>query len=344
MFTRSIRIPSSFQTQLQPLFMSTTTKSAHDTAVNSFNLNHSSYDLYRPSFTPILVNPFLVDLGVATYNKQDHTYTFDNDKKIVEIACGTGKFTKNLIENGWTDNLSVVDPSKGMLETLRSNFPSIKNVIQGSSYNTPFDDDSIDAVIIAQGFHWFADEESLKEIHRILKKPNGKLGMIWNFDYTSPSQDSIVGDSNYYNAGTRYFDKLDFKAKSKVNNQELLAEYFANQKWNEQVTKYIYNFDVKVPQYRQGKWRPILLNNPFFQNEILDSFALYDKLMTKEDVWKYWKTRSYITDLPKEKQDEIKADVEKLIEQFINEDSFDKESNRLIKPMGTHTVVVGVKQ
>lgn len=321
--------------------MSTTTKSAHDTAINSFNLNHSSYDIYRPSFTPILVNPFLVDLDLATYNKGDNTYTFDNDKRIVEIACGTGKFTKNLVDNGWSSNLSVVDPSRGMLQTFRENFPQVDSVVQASSYNTPFDDDSIDAVIIAQGFHWFADEESLKEIHRILK-PGGKLGLIWNFDYISPSQDSAVSQSNYYNAGTRYYNDLDLK--SSQNNQELLAQYFANQKWNDEVTKYVYDFDVKVPQYRHGKWRSILLANPFFENKVLDLFALYDKLINKDDVWKYWETRSYITDLPSEKKEEVKTHIEETITKYANDESYDKETNRLIKPMGTHTVVVSVKK
>ncbi|KAI5953094.1 hypothetical protein CANMA_005009 [Candida margitis] len=321
--------------------MSTTTKSAHDTAVNSFNLNHSSYDIYRPSFSPILVNPFLVDLNLATFNKQDNTFTFDNDKRIVEIACGTGKFTKNLVDNGWSSNLSAVDPSRGMLETFRENFPQVDSVVQASSYNTPFDDDSIDAVIVAQGFHWFADEESLKEIHRILK-PSGKLGLIWNFDYTSPSQDSVVSDSNYYNSGTRYYNDLDLT--SSKNNQELLSQFFGNQKWNDKVTKYVYDFDVKVPQYRHGKWRSILLANPYFKNEVLDSFALYDKLIDKDDVWKYWETRSYITDLPQEKKDEIKGHIEEIIAKDTNEDSFDKDTQRLIKPMGTHTVVVSVRK
>ena len=30
-----------------------------------------------------------------------------------------------------------------------------------------------------QAFHWFANEESLKEIHRVLK-PAGVLAMVWN--------------------------------------------------------------------------------------------------------------------------------------------------------------------
>lgn len=169
------------------------------------------------------------------------------------------------------------------------------------------------------------------------------MGLIWNFDYISPSQDSIVRESNYYNAGTRYYQDLDLK--SNKNNQELLLQqYFANQKWNDEVTKYVYSFDVKVPQYRHGKWRSILLSNPYFENKVLDLFALYDKLIDKDDVWKYWETRSYITDLPQEKRDEVKAHIEDIIAKNTTDESYDKETNRLIKPMGTHTVVVPVKK
>ena len=64
-------------------------------------------------------------------------------------------------------------------------------------------------MIIAQGFHWFADLDSLKEIYRVLK-PQGKLGLIWNFDYASTSQDSSVADSEYFNASTQYYNTLNF--------------------------------------------------------------------------------------------------------------------------------------
>ncbi|KAI5953572.1 hypothetical protein KGF54_002944 [Candida jiufengensis] len=312
-------------------------KTANNTAVNSFNSNHSLYDQFRPSFTPILVNPFLVELGLA--DQKGDKFTFKTDKKIVEIACGTGKFTKNLIDNGWISNLTVVEPSKGMLETFQKNFPQIENVINASSYKIPLEDNSVDAVLIAQGFHWFADDESLKEINRILKK-GAKLGLIWNFDYSSPSQDSNAEDSKFYNDGSRYFNNLDQKG----NNQRVFENFFGNQKWNEEVTKYIWGFDVNVPQYRHGKWRQVLLNNNYFKKDISDSFALYDKLTSKEDVWKYWETRSYITDLSIDKKEKIKEHVETIIDTYANPDSYDPETKLLIKPMVLHAVVVTVNK
>ncbi|CAK9438409.1 uncharacterized protein LODBEIA_P26330 [Lodderomyces beijingensis] len=318
-------------------------KEAHNTAVTSFNQNHASYDVFRPSFTPLLVNPFLVDLGLAEKidagNGDGDGFKFFTEKKIVEIASGTGKFTKNLVENGWSENLTVVEPSSGMLQTFRKNFPEIKT-IQASSYRTPLEDNSVDAVIIAQGFHWFADDDSLKEINRILK-PSGKLGMIWNFDHLSSSQDAPAEKSQFYNAGSRYFDSLTFKG----NNLDVLTEFFANQKWNEEATKYVWSLDVNVPQYRHGKWRKVLLTSPYFKHDILDSFALYDQEKSKDDVWKYWETRSYVTDLQDDKKEEIKEHLASLIEKYATDESYtDADKNLLIKPIGIHCVVVSVNK
>lgn len=67
---------------------------AHTTAVKSFNLNHSTYDKYRLSFSKELTKKFLVDLKLASESE------YHTDKKILELAAGTGKFTRNLVEFG----------------------------------------------------------------------------------------------------------------------------------------------------------------------------------------------------------------------------------------------------
>ena len=52
-------------------------------------------------------------------------------------------------------------------------------------------DGSINAVIAAQSFHWFANQKALGEIFRILT-PGGHLGLIWhNRDRTVPWVEKI---------------------------------------------------------------------------------------------------------------------------------------------------------
>jgi ubiquinone/menaquinone biosynthesis C-methylase UbiE len=65
-----------------------------------------------------------------------------------------------------------------MLDELRRSHPSV-SAKQGSAARIPLDDESADAVFCAQALHWFASNETLDEIKRVLK-PGGILGLIWN--------------------------------------------------------------------------------------------------------------------------------------------------------------------
>jgi SAM-dependent methyltransferase len=72
----------------------------------------------------------------------------------------------------------------------------------------PLNDASVDAVLCAQSFHWFAMPAALAEIRRVLK-PGGHLGLVWNVrDARVPwveRLDAIVnareGDAPRYHTG-----------------------------------------------------------------------------------------------------------------------------------------------
>lgn len=77
-----------------------------------------------------------------------------------------------------TAHISAVEPIAEMLAQLRQKFPEISS-IQAKSEDLPLADQSMDAVICAQSFDWFANPTALAEIARILK-PNAPLALIWN--------------------------------------------------------------------------------------------------------------------------------------------------------------------
>lgn len=308
---------------------------AHASAIKSFNLNHASYDKFRPSFSPRIVDKFLKDL--CLFDNQPKT-----DKVILELAAGTGKFTRNLTDHGWKQNLIVVEPSEGMLQSFHKNFPEIKT-FNNSSYSIPLEDNTVDAVIIAQGFHWFSDVESLKEIKRILK-PNGKFGCIWNFDGPSVAQKTLLPKPNISYLFDDFLEtKID--ANKKSDSSQLTSDIMKLTAWNAFVTDYLYSFDVDVPQYRRGIWKELLMSNDYFKPIQQENYLFYDSPIARDLVYDYWLTRSYITNLPQTEKDKVKKTINEILDKYVT-----KEDEYLLagilhlhRIMGTHTVVTEPK-
>src|SRR3954452_21237705 len=62
---------------------------------------------------------------------------------------------------------------------MRPALPSQEGAVEGTAEAIPLADGSVDAVTVAQGFHWFDGERALAEIHRVLR-PAAGVGLVWN--------------------------------------------------------------------------------------------------------------------------------------------------------------------
>ncbi len=98
------------------------------------------------------------------------------DRTVVDLGAGTGKFTPRLIQTGAT--VIAVEPVDAMRAQLSKALPGVR-ALAGTAQAMPLPSASVDAVVCAQAFHWFATREALTEIHRVLK-PGGWLGLVWN--------------------------------------------------------------------------------------------------------------------------------------------------------------------
>ena len=136
----------------------------HHLAAEGFSAGAASYVAGRPDYPPEIEEWLTQDLGLS------------KGKTALDLAAGTGKFSPRLLATGAT--VVAVEPVREMLDQLIRQFPEI-DARSGSAQHIPLDDDTMDAVVCAQSFHWFATSEALQEIHRVLK-PGGSLGLIWN--------------------------------------------------------------------------------------------------------------------------------------------------------------------
>ena len=66
----------------------------------------------------------------------------------------------------------------GCATQLQAAYPDVP-VHAGTAEQIPLDDDSVDAVLVGQAFHWFDHDAALDEIARVLR-PGGVLGLLWN--------------------------------------------------------------------------------------------------------------------------------------------------------------------
>ena len=96
------------------------------------------------------------------------------DKRILEVACGTGRFTVMLADRG--ADIVGMDISEAMLEQGRRKAAATGvegelSFMQGDAGRIPFPDDHFDAVFAMRFFHLAPDPEGfIKEMRRVSKE------------------------------------------------------------------------------------------------------------------------------------------------------------------------------
>ncbi len=139
-------------------------------------------------------------------------------RTVLELGAGGGKFTLRLAATG--ARVLALEPVAEMRQRLARALPDVV-ALAGTAQAVPLPDASVDAVVCAQSFHWFAAPDALAEIRRVLK-PGGRLGLIWNVrDETVPwvaalsdITNALEGDAPRYRTGEwrRLFPAEGFEA------------------------------------------------------------------------------------------------------------------------------------
>lgn len=136
----------------------------HEVAEEGFGKEAATYERVRPSYPPDAVAWLAGNLELGP------------GRTVIDVAAGTGKFTRLLVPFGAT--LVAAEPVEGMRRSFVQAVPGVP-MVAAVAEALPVAGGSIDAVTVAQAFHWFDAERTFEEFRRVLRQ-GGRVGLVWN--------------------------------------------------------------------------------------------------------------------------------------------------------------------
>jgi SAM-dependent methyltransferase len=139
-------------------------RGVQDAAAHGFEQNAAAYERARPSYPAPAISCIVGRAGMGP------------GRRVVDLAAGTGKLTRLLVPSG--ADVVAVEPVEAMRAELGRAVPDVE-IVDGTAEAIPLPDASVAAITVAQAFHWFDPELSLREMRRVLE-PGGCLVLTWN--------------------------------------------------------------------------------------------------------------------------------------------------------------------
>ena len=98
----------------------------------------------------------------------------------VDVGCGPGALTAELVRRLGTDAVSAVDPSRSFVEAARQRLPGV-DIRLGSAESLPFESDSVDLALAQLVVHFMSDPVlGISELARVAK-PGGRVAAnVWD--------------------------------------------------------------------------------------------------------------------------------------------------------------------
>jgi SAM-dependent methyltransferase len=147
----------------------------HEVAAAGFN-DSADYEAARPSYPPEAIAWLVEHLDIRS------------DRRVCDLAAGTGKLTRLVVPTG--ADLLAIEPVPGMRATFRRVLHEVP-VVAGTAEALPVRTAVLDALVVAQAWHWFDHDRAAAEAARVLRRGRG-LALLWNArERTEPWVDAV---------------------------------------------------------------------------------------------------------------------------------------------------------
>jgi len=120
-----------------------------------------AYAAHRPAYGDDVIDFVLAGLGDAP--------------RVADLGAGTGISSRLLAARGAT--VLAIEPN-GEMRAHAKPMPRV-TFVEGTGERTTLDDASVDAATAFQAFHWFANDDALREIRRVVR-PHGTAALVLN--------------------------------------------------------------------------------------------------------------------------------------------------------------------
>ena len=134
----------------------------------SFDVDAGAYDSFMGRYS-VLLAPKLADLaGVA------------DGHRALDVGCGTGMLTGELVDRLGASSVAAVDPSSPFVASVRARYPEV-DVQRANAEQLPFAADSFDVALAQLVVHFMSDPVAgLTEMARVTRHDGVAAACVWD--------------------------------------------------------------------------------------------------------------------------------------------------------------------
>src|SRR6476659_10148932 len=134
----------------------------------SFSVAADDYDRFMGRYSVPLAERFANFAGVATGGH------------VLDVGCGPGALTRELVDRLGPDAVSAVDPSESFVAAAAKRLPGV-DVQHAAAEHLPFDDGQFDAALAQLVVHFMSDPVAgLHEMGRVTRPGGTVAACVWD--------------------------------------------------------------------------------------------------------------------------------------------------------------------